>query len=93
MKFEYDPDKSAANFAKRGIDFEQAQAIWDDDCSIAIYARDGDDGEARSVVIGMIGDRLWSAIITWRGVVVRMISVRRSRNDERALYVETNNQR
>ena len=93
MQFEYDPDKSAANFAKHGIDFEQAQAIWDDDCSVAIYARDGNDGEARSVVIGMMGDRLWSAIITWRGVVVRMISVRRSRNDERAIYVETNNQR
>ena len=93
MQFEYDPEKSAANLAKHGIDFEQAQAIWKDDSSIAIYARDGDDGEARSVVIGMIDDRLWSAIITWRGVVVRMISVRRSRNDERALYVEKNNQR
>jgi uncharacterized DUF497 family protein len=93
MEFEFDPEKSAANLAKHGIDFEAAQAIWDDDSSIAVPAKDGDDGEARSVVIGMIGDKLWSAIITWRGVVVRIISVRRSRDDERMLYVETNNQR
>jgi uncharacterized protein len=93
MEFEFDPEKSVANLAKHGIDFETAQAIWDDDDSIAIPAKDGEDGEARSVVIGLIGDKLWSAIITWRGVAVRIISVRRSRDDERDLYVKTNNQR
>ena len=93
MEFEFDPDKSAANFVKHGIDFEAAKALWDDDKSIAFYARDGDDGEARSVVIGQIGGKFWSAITTCRGVRVRIISVRRSRDDERLLYVKTNNQR
>ena len=93
MEFEYDPDKSTANFAKHGIDFECAKAIWNDDNSVAVYARDGDDGEARLLVIGQIGGKFWSAVTTWRGVAVRIISVRRSREDERLLYVETNNQR
>ena len=30
MKFEYDPDKSAANREKHGIDFDEAQALWND---------------------------------------------------------------
>ena len=30
MRFEYDPSKSAANRQKHGIDFEQAQELWND---------------------------------------------------------------
>lgn len=93
MQFEYDPEKSVANLAKHGIDFEAAKAIWDDGTSLAVYARDGNDGEPRVLVIGQIDGKLWSAVTTWRGIVVRIISVRRSRDDERLLYVETNNQR
>lgn len=29
MQYEYGPEKSAANKAKHGIDFEEAQALWD----------------------------------------------------------------
>lgn len=28
IEFEYDPNKSAANLEKHGIDFEQAQELW-----------------------------------------------------------------
>lgn len=28
MIFEYDPQKSAANLAKHGIDFDEAQHMW-----------------------------------------------------------------
>jgi hypothetical protein len=33
MEFEYDPQKSEANFIKHGIDFEEAKYLWDDPSS------------------------------------------------------------
>jgi len=34
--FEFDPEKSTKNKGKHGIDFEQAQALWDDARAIEI---------------------------------------------------------
>jgi uncharacterized DUF497 family protein len=81
--FEFDPDKSAANRAKHGIDFEAAQALWLDGDAIEIDARS--ETEPRSAVIGMIGERHWTAFITLRAEAIRIISVRRSRDDGRSL--------
>ena len=38
------------------------------------------------MVIGRIGGKHWSAIVTPRGDNIRIISVRRSRTEEVALY-------
>lgn len=84
MEFEGDPDKSAANKTKHGIDFVEAQALWDDPELIEIPARTAD--EPRFLVIGSIQGRPWSAIITYRGERIRLISVRRSRPEEVAIY-------
>jgi hypothetical protein len=82
--FEYDPEKSAANRAKHGIDFEAAQALWRDDRRIAIGSSFAQ--EERWVVVGQIDARLWAAAITYRGGRVRIISVRRARRKEEVLY-------
>ncbi len=84
MIFEYDPAKSAANLEKHGIDFEAAQALWADELLLEIPARTTD--EPRFLVIGKIGDRHWAAVITYRGETVRIISVRRARDQEIAYY-------
>jgi hypothetical protein len=84
MMFEYDPDKSAANLEKHGIDFEAAQALWADELLLEIPARTAD--ETRFLVIGRIGERHWAAIITYRREAIRIISVRRARNQEIAYY-------
>lgn len=85
--FEYDPEKSAANLAKHGIDFEQAQALWLDDARLVLEARTSD--ERRWLTLGLIGDRVWAAAIhTLRGEAIRIISVRRARKEEVELYVE-----
>ncbi len=83
MDFEFDSGKSDAN-KKHGIDFVRAQFLWDDPDLIEIPARTSD--EPRFVVIGRIGRRHWSAIITYRSDCVRIISVRRSRKEEVAIY-------
>jgi uncharacterized DUF497 family protein len=84
MDFEFDAGKSSANNAKHGIDFIDAQALWLDDMRIEIPARTAD--EPRFLVVGVIGDRHWSAVITYRSGRIRLISVRRSRPEEIAIY-------
>ena len=84
MPFAYDPDKSAANAAKHGINFEAAQALWDDPWRLEAPARTED--EPRFLLIGRIEGRHWAAIWTPRGEDVRIISVRRARKEEVERY-------
>jgi uncharacterized DUF497 family protein len=84
MEFEFDPTKSGKNHEKHGIDFIAAQALWDDPDRIEIPAATED--EPRTIVIGKIEDKHWSAIVTSRGEKIRIISVRRSRTQEIAIY-------
>ena len=86
MDVESDPAKSAANLSKHGIDFIGAQALWSDPDRLEIPARSLD--EPRTQVIGRIGDRVWSAFITLRGDRIRIISVRRARDEEKAAYFQ-----
>ena len=83
-KFEYDPNKSAANLEKHGIDFEQAQELWKD--KIVTIPSPGDHAEQRYVVLGLIEGKHWTAVVTFRGVRIRLISVRRSRIKEASYY-------
>jgi uncharacterized DUF497 family protein len=84
MGVEYDPRKSAESKRKHGIDFEEAQALWSDPGLLEIPARVSD--ELRWVVIGKMNEKHWSAVITRRSDNVRIISVRRSRDEEMEIY-------
>lgn len=84
MAFEYDSNKSDENKRKHAIDFEDVQRLWADPGVMEIPARTSD--EPRWLLIGKIDEKDWSAIITRRGENIRLISVRRSRGEEVALY-------
>jgi uncharacterized DUF497 family protein len=84
MEFEFDKRKSRTNKKKHGIDFIEAQALWDDEDRIEIPAKTID--EKRFLIIGKISDKYWSTIITYRNERVRIISVRRSRKEEIEIY-------
>ena len=84
MKFEYDAHKSEKNSKKHGIDFIEAQQLWDDPDLIEIPARTED--EPRYLVIGVINKAHWSGIITYRNSTIRIISIRRSRDEEVVIY-------
>jgi uncharacterized protein len=86
MDFEFDPAKSAANLNKHGIDFLGAQALWSDPDRLEIPA--GSLDEPRTQVIGRIGELLWSAFITLRDGRIRIISVRRARDEEKEAYLQ-----
>ena len=86
MDVEFDRAKSAANLEKHGIDFTDAQALWSDPDRLEIPARSLD--EPRTQVVGRIGNVVWSAFTTMRGDHIRIISVRRARDEEKAAYLQ-----
>jgi uncharacterized DUF497 family protein len=84
VNFEFDETKSSSNKAKHGIDFIAAQALWDDALRLETPALSSD--EPRSQVVGKVGDKVWSAFITNRNENIRIISVRRARENEEEKY-------
>ena len=84
IRFEFDEAKSQANRLKHGISFVDAQLLWDDPNLLEIPAKTED--EPRYLVIGLINGKHWSAVVTYRSESIRLISVRRSRTEEVALY-------
>lgn len=84
IEFEFDENKSRVNLGKHGIDFYQAQGLWNDSDLLEIPANVHD--EPRYLVIGILNGKHWSGVITYRGENIRIISVRRSRKAEVMLY-------
>ena len=84
MEFEFDPGKSAANQEEHGIDFVEAPVLWQDSMYVEVPARTVD--EPRWLVIGQIGGNHWSAVVTYRQEKIRIVSLRRSRDEEVAIY-------
>jgi uncharacterized DUF497 family protein len=82
--FEFDAAKSVANLAKHGIDFTAAQKLWEDENQVEFVARTAD--EPRLFVVGVVDNKHWTAVITYRSDCIRIISVRRSRWKEVAIY-------
>ena len=84
MPIEFDNKKSRSNLDKHGIDFVDAQALWEDPDLVEIPARTSD--EIRFLVIGKIGTQYWSGIVTYRESNIRIISVRHARTEEVDIY-------
>ena len=87
MRFEFDAAKSAANKAKHGIDFVEAQALWLDPDRIEVPARPMN--EPRFLIVGQIAQAVWTATVTYRHEeTIRLISIRRARDGEKRQYVD-----
>ena len=84
MVFEFDQNKSDSNKHKHGIDFYEAQKLWNDSNFIEIPVKTSD--ESRFLVVGKISGKHWSGIITYRNEKIRIISIRRSRKEEIDIY-------
>lgn len=80
MKFEYNSNKSSINAEKHGIDFDHATLLWQDEYLLEVPLSFSD--ETRCLCIGKIEEKYWSAVITYRADMIRIISVRRSRKEE-----------
>ena len=86
LVFEYDFDKSRSNLEKHGIDFKEIQELWKND---VLIFESKNKSEKRLLVVGAIGVKFWTVIVTIRGDrknIIRIISARRSRHEEKELY-------
>ena len=90
MIFEYNENKSKTNKSKHGISFSEAQELWKDPYAFEVPSSQSED-EERFLVLGQIGNKNWTAIITYRESNIRIISVRRSRTKEVELYESIRN--
>jgi uncharacterized DUF497 family protein len=84
MDFEFDSEKSDKNKAKHGIDFVEAQELWQDVTALEVPARS--ETERRSALIATYSGKLWTAIFTYRKTKIRIISCRRARDGEKRTY-------
>ncbi|MBN1789981.1 MAG: BrnT family toxin [Bacteroidales bacterium] len=84
MNFEFDEQKNVSNQFKHGIDFIEAQQLWEDPERVEIPARTSD--EPRIMIIGRINQAIWTGIYTIRNHNIRIISVRKARKDEKEIY-------
>ena len=91
MLFEYDIRKSIGNEEKHGINFKEAQVLWDDEwrMEVALHYK----GERRNALIASYGGVYWFAVFTTRRNVVRIISVRRATAKEVSLYERKKSER
>jgi uncharacterized DUF497 family protein len=83
MKSEFDREKSRANRQKHGVSLAGATAIWQE-AYLEVAARTVD--EPRLMAIGTIRGKRHACIYTLRGETIRLISCRRARPQEEALY-------
>ena len=88
LQFEFDDNKSKTNKEKHGIDFVEAQDLWNDEAGVIFDARS--DDEKRYALVSKLDNKIWVMIFTLRGETVRIISVRRARKEEVRLYEQEN---
>lgn len=83
--FEYDSQKSIFNKKKHGIDFLESTHLWNDPFLVRFPAKNI-EGEERWAYIGQWELKYWTVIVTHRGNLIRIISCRRARENEKEIY-------
>ncbi len=83
MNFDWDPAKSASNEAKHGLSLASASSLW---TGPVVTLPSKQPGELRHLAIGLIGGRHWTVVYAPRGNRFRLISARRSRENEKVLF-------
>ncbi|MBB1250501.1 BrnT family toxin [Rhizobium sp. G21] len=87
-EFDWDEDKRVANIKKHGIDFEDAVFAMAERRHEYQLVR---NGESRTVAICPQNNRLIAVVYVMRGKMIRIISVRLARANERRKYYESYN--
>lgn len=82
--FEWDEAKRRANLAKHGIDLADAALVFDGRPKLTVTARLG--AEERYLSIAVVRGRCRTVVWTWRDDRIRLISFRRSRDEEEDAY-------
>jgi uncharacterized protein len=84
---EWDEAKRQSNLLKHGLDFADAEFIFDHDVWEIEDTRE-DYGEERIITFGLLKGRVVILIYTPKADGIRMISLRKADSDEERLYFE-----
>ena len=86
MRFQYDAAKAAANLAKHGVSFADAEGVLEDPLAVTVEDPDA-VGEQRFVTVGL-GSAGELLVVAWteRDDECRVISARRPTRKERRQY-------
>ena len=93
LRFEWDPKKAAANLAKHGVSFEEAQTAFSDEGALLLEDPHAVDAEDRFVLLGLSSRlRVLVVVHCYREAetVIRLISARKADRLERQQYVQRN---
>jgi uncharacterized DUF497 family protein len=86
-RFQWDPDKAAANFRKHGVSFDRAISAFKDPRFVEWPDEDVDYGEPRFVYVGMTDQAtVVTVIYTERDDSIRIISARKASRYEEKRY-------
>ncbi|WP_370655679.1 BrnT family toxin [Paracraurococcus lichenis] len=84
MEFEWDEAKRLLNLAKHGLDFEDVDLIFEENHFTYDIRFVG--SERRAITVGSLHGMVVALVSTRRGSAIRVISLRRARQDERRAY-------
>lgn len=89
LRFEWDPEKAAANLAKHGVSFEEGLTVFSDPLARIFDDEDHSIQAAREIIIGhSTQHRLLLVCFTAREASIRIFSARRATRRERQDYEE-----
>ena len=88
LNFEWDANKSASNFKKHGVSFEEAKTVFTDEYARLISDPDNSDDEDRFILLGTsIESKLLVVCHCVREAEsIRIISARTADKKERKIY-------
>lgn len=87
MLYEWDEQKRQVNLHKHGIDFLDAQDVFDGDIVIIPDER-FDYGEDRFIAVGILRSTVVVVAYTERGETIRIISARKATKNEQKYYFQ-----
>ena len=89
LRFEWDPEKAAANLTRHGFSFEEALTVFSDPLARIFDDEDHSNEEGREIIIGHSAkQRLLLVCFTGRETAIRLFSARRATKRERQDYEE-----
>jgi uncharacterized DUF497 family protein len=93
LHFTWDRVKAAANVAKQGVTFEEAETVFSDEAALLLDDPEHSATEDRFVLLGLSGHLRVLVVVHcyWEAdTVIRLISARRADRLEREVYVRRN---
>ena len=89
MRFEWEPKKNEVNIRKHGINFDEAETVFEDERAVTIYDKEHSDDEDRFKIIGVswkLRELTVCHCLREDDDVTRIISARRATKSESKLY-------